>query len=394
MQKFKIILVKNWQKSAILAAVCAIAYGLVFFRLNRPALLSSQELSTYIGSHFIKSIFHYPLNAPYNLVENLILRLHYSLVFIRATSAIYAIIIILLLFYILKSWLGIIYAASGSVVFASSSWFLQAARFNSPNIMLLGFLAPVACGIWIKRAHNRSLAIAISGLAVGLVFYIPGLIWFILAGIISERKTLLRALKRCSVRLLILTVVLILIILSPLIWSFVQHPSTVRQFFAIPYDLHWYRGVLFNLIRIPGEIFWRGPFSPVHWLGRLPILNVFEAVMLLLGVLAFWQNRKLDRTRILLIGLLLGCWLVALNGPAELTVILPFLYVLIATGFVYVWELWRSVFPVNPFAKAAGALILTVAILFSCNYHTREYFVAWQNNADTKAVYTQKLPEI
>ena len=152
--------------------------------------------------------------------------------------------------------------------------------------------------------------------------------------------------------------------------------------------------LLLNLARVPVEIFVRGPLNPSIWLGRIPVLNIFESLMLVLGAYSFWLKRSLDRTKVLVVGLVISLALITFNGATEITLILPFLYMMVAAGVVYMWDLWHSVFPTNPVAKSAGILILGVAIIFSCGYHAREYFVAWPNSPPTNAAYTQKLPEI
>jgi hypothetical protein len=394
MHQTKILFGLLWQKLAIFAAVLAAAFSLLFYRLDRPSLLSGKEINTVFDSQNIHRLLHNPLNAPYNLIEHFILSYHNTIVFARLTGVIIGIAVVLLFFFILKFWLSIYYALAGSLMFASTSWFLHTARFNSPNILLLLILAPLACGLWLKHSHKRGLVILVSAVVIGLSLYVPGLVWFILAGILIQNRTLIHELKHTVKWVPIMALLIFIIIISPLGWWLIQHPANFKLFIGIPRTINWDWKLLLNLARVPGEVFVRGSINPATWLGHIPLLNVFESVMVVLGIYTFWQNRKLDRTRVVAIAIAISLFLITLNGPSELTLLLPFMYMLMAAGLVYMWDLWHGVFPTNPVAKSTGIIILVVAILFSCTYHLREYYVAWPNNPQTLTAYSQKLPQI
>jgi hypothetical protein len=394
MNQSKILISLIWQKLALFFGVLLASFGLLFYRLNIPGLLSSKEVSTYNHSRSLNFIIHHPINAPYYLVEHYLTQFHNSIIFARATSAIFGMIIILLVFFILKFWLSIYYAVIGSLIFASTSWYLHTARFDSPNILLIGVLAPLACGIWLKHSNRVRFVLLICSVVVGLTLYVPGLIWFILIGAIGQRRIIIHELMHVPKWVPIAAIIIFLLLVTPLLWSFVQVPSTMKLILGVPVGIDWGWRLLLNLARVPVEIFVRGPLNPSIWLGRIPVLNIFESLMLVLGAYSFWLKRSLDRTKVLVVGLVISLALITFNGATEITLILPFLYMMVAAGVVYMWDLWHSVFPTNPVAKSAGILILGVAIIFSCGYHAREYFVAWPNSPPTNAAYTQKLPEI
>jgi hypothetical protein len=130
------------------------------------------------------------------------------------------------------------------------------------------------------------------------------------------------------------------------------------------------------------------------WLGKIPVLNIFEDIMLVLGAYAFWQNKTLVRSKLLVVGLALSLVLITLSGPVNLSIIIPLIYFLIVTGVVYMLQEWFKVFPNNPVARGLGVGVLCLAILFSCNYHLREYYVAWSNSPATQKVFDQLPPSI
>ena len=225
--------------------------------------------------------------------------------------------------------------------------------------------------------------------AAGIALYIPGFVWFVLGGLVWQRRIVLYELHQTKVVNKLLAGLLLLVLATPLIWASIKHPAVAQLSVGLPSI--WPSPVQFlqNAYHIPLQLFVHGPNNPILWLGQSPILNIFEDAMFILGVYAFWQHRELERTRLLLgLGVLCSV-LIIIGGLVTITALIPLIYITIAAGLLYTLEVWFSVFPRNPVARGVGILVLAVAMLVSCNYHLREYFVAWPNAPATHAVFTQ-----
>jgi len=80
------------------------------------------------------------------------------------------------------------------------------------------------------------------------------------------------------------------------------------------------------------------------------------------------------------------------NKAVNMTVMVPFIFLLIANGISYLLELWLGVFPRNPIARTIGVSLITLVVGLNCWYNVRNYFVAWPGATVTRQVFTNKQP--
>jgi hypothetical protein len=84
---------------------------------------------------------------------------------------------------------------------------------------------------------------------------------------------------------------------------------------------------------------------------------------------------------------LIGFVLVGISGPVPLSLLVPLLYMGIATGLAYLLHEWLKIFPNNPLARGVGLGLIIVAVAISCTYNYRAYFIAWPNADATKTTF-------
>jgi hypothetical protein len=84
---------------------------------------------------------------------------------------------------------------------------------------------------------------------------------------------------------------------------------------------------------------------------------------------------------------LFGFVLVGMGGPVGLSVLVPLAFVVAAAGIAYLLHEWLKVFPRNPLARGFGVALVTVAVLVSCVYNLRAYFVAWPAVDTTQTIF-------
>lgn len=369
----------------------ALAGSVLFFQLGGlVADFAPQELAVRESSSSLQRIIDNPVNAPHKLGQLVLQTVGFNgPMAMRSVSALYGLLVIFLFFSVLRHWFTMRMAILGTVLFAVSSWFLHVARLGTPDILQAGILALVACGLWLRFSKQRSWAILIASLVAIVCLYIPGMVWFVIALAIWQGPIILKELKRMPALPIILTGLASLVLLAPLIIASFRRPMLLANLAGLPEQFIGWQAIGKNFISIPVQLFARGPDNPVLWLGRLPILDVFSIAMFVLGTYYLYFRRRLDRTKLLLGILVVGSLLTALGGLVSLTILLPFVYIIITVGLSLMLQQWFTVFPRNPLARSLGVVLLSAALLVTVYYHTTRYFIAWPNNPQTQQAFNQ-----
>ncbi len=392
-KRLRLFLVGVWEPVLIGVAAIAILSGLLLFRLGSltPGL-SSPEVIAHKATSSLNLIVNNPLNLPYKALSyglnNLTTPNPWSL---RAASVLFATITILLFYYVLSRWYSRFIAILGALLFACSAWFLHYARLAIPDITLTLLVCSLAYGLWIRKT-KRSALVGIIGifLAAGLL-YVPGLIILVVIGGIWQSKHIAQHIKETKLTIPLI-IILAALLLAPLAFGLIKHPSLVRPWVGLPAG-HWPTLLDFikHTLNVPVQIFLRGPKDPVLWLGRLPLLDIFATAMFVLGAYKYYQHRKLDTAKLVFGSIILGSLLIGLSGTVSMIILTPFIYLLAVAGIDYLLTQWQSVFPRNPLARVIGASIITFAVLLSCFYNLRQYFIAWPGTPATKITFRHKV---
>jgi hypothetical protein len=292
-----------------------------------------------------------------------------------------------------RQWHNVRVAVLATWLFISSAWFLHTARLATPDIMwLVGILGLVVLFSPRKEGRFNWLSLPFLVALLGLIVYIPAMIWLVLFSVILRRKNIAQAWKASPHWLLrSLSVVVGLALLVPLARAFYYDRSLLLKWAG--YDGTMESPVLIGkqILSVPKQLFISGPLDPVHWLGRLPLLSVFELLMFIVGVWFYLRHIKAARSQFIIILSLLAWVLVGIGGVASLSLLVPVVYLVLTTGIAYMLHDWFKVFPNNPLARGIGVAVIAVAIVLTGVYQTRSYFVAWRYSPDTAQVFTQKL---
>lgn len=392
MKNFQRYLGHVWQPAMLYFAGLFVVFGLLFFRLGtlvKP--YSATEHTARQNSSNIGLIAENPANGPHKLGQYVLQAVgKKGPLAMRSISALFGLLAVWLFFYISRIWFTERMAALGSLLFVTSSWFLHTARAATPDILLMGILALIACGAWLRYSNRRSSSMLVAALAAALCLYVPGLIWFVVIFLLLQTKTIGQELRAIPSPIIMLSIVLWFVLISPLVVAGIRHPDFWYTIAGLPSELPSLNVIGKNIADIPVQLFVRGPDSPGSWLGRLPLLDVFSAAMLVLGLYRLYFQRKLDRTKLLLGSILIGAVLIALDGPVNLTILLPFVYILIMSGFALLLQQWFTVFPRNPLARSLGTILLSASVLLAVFYHVNRYFVAWPNAPVTRQAHSHQ----
>lgn len=380
----------SWQPVVLYGGLFAAFAVLLFWRLGTllPGYTQA-EAQTFQSSTSLRGIFDQPVDAPFTLITYGLSYLSaHSYLFTRITAIIFGLATLAAFCWLAQYWFGRRTALFATILFGTSAWFLHTARLGTPDILLFGVLALIACSVWLKRTNSRVALLFCFAIASGLL-YVPGMIWIVAIGTIFYWRTIRNAFRR-ELWLVSVGVFMILSALLPIAWAIYRTPELWKTFLGLP-AVGWpnWSAVAHNLYEIPASFFVRFfDATPDIWLGKLPILDVFSMAMVFIGGYVCIKHRRLTRVKLIGFALLVGLVLASLEGAVSISILVPFIYLVVAAGLGYIIEQWLKVFPRNPIPRFLAIGLISVAVLAASGYSLRHYFSAWPENRDTRAVYS------
>jgi uncharacterized membrane protein len=385
--------------ATVFAGLSAFAVLLLFFALGSLVPGYSQsELSALQASGRVSDILHNPVFLPHKLALFLIESAgQYSPWATRAVSALLGLVIIMLFYRIARQLFTARMAILATLLFASSTWMLQVMRMATPEVAYLFALALVWCGLQVRNSQFGLKQFIVCGLVCVLLIYTPGMALVVIALLLWQSKSIAKVLARQPLPVTAGVLCGMVILLMPLLYGLVLHPNLLLTLAGLPDHLGSLSDFGLRLAHVPYWLFIRGPAGAGQWYDKSPVFDLFSAAMIIIGLYALAKQYRLDRTIVIFVFLLLGSVLVALNGPVTFSIMVPFMYLLIAAGISLLLDRWFSVFPRNPLAHNVGATLLTVGILLAGFYQISHYFIAWPNTPATKAAFNLRVmtgPEI
>jgi hypothetical protein len=393
----------GWKQIKILTAALVIAglfFGLFIWRLGTltPGI-STAEASARLSSSTFHGIINNPINAPQSLIQMLF---HYlnpgSIFLLRLTSVIWACVFILCFYHLAGRWFGRVVGSLSTLLFASTPWFILSSRSAGPMIMLLMPLAIAASYTWaIKRKCRVDLAAIALAVVVSIGIYTPGTLWFIIVATYFARKQLKAFITRINTLTLVLCLLTILVILTPLTRAIVLDWEVIKPLLLIPTTFIGVYGFIKAFAWSSLAIVWRTRNHLDMSIGRWPMLNTVQAVLLIFGVIAM-STQALGVGCMLMIFIILSIFAGAINsgmvinnGSAPLVFMaLPALSMFVAAGLRYLYIEWKSIFPRNPLPKTLAISLMVVLVAMQIFFGIRYALVAWPHTADTLSLYVLK----
>ncbi len=362
--------------------------GLLLFKLSSlVAGTSPGEHKAMAASSSLRNILDNPLYAPHSILLWIAQKIAPGNIgWARLGSVLTALVSAILLFYIIRKWHSDRVAFITTILYVCSSWFLHVGRMAMPDIAHTCILGAIAFGIWSQK--NRPLHWELPALLAAFLYllYTPGMIWIVVFAFIIGRRRILSTIKRNRSGALLATFFVLLCIL-PLARAFVLKPELVHSYLGLPASLAMLSAVPKAIGLVFVRLFWHGPDNPQLWLGRLPLLDYCSAGLGLLGLYNYIKHINLDRSKIVLGGMIFAILLISC-GVISLTILLPFIYLLVGGGIAYIFTNWLRVFPRNPFAFGLLIALLTITTAVVTYYNLSSYFVAWPQAPATKQVFS------
>jgi len=382
----------NWPMIVLYAAIFTLLGGALFWKLGTLLPGYSQgELHAYHGFAGLKALLDNPINAPYVLaVKGLNYLIHDNLITTRLVSAASGVIVLGSFAVLLRRWHGKWTAVFGTLLFGLSAWFLHIARLGTPEVLLFGIFVLSVCGFWLRKT-NSSWALVCCFILSACLLYTPGMIWFIGLGLLWQWKTIDAIFKKHLV-LVTIGALLFVVALIPLGWAIFVHHHLAMTLLGLPANWLSPLAMAENILKVPFHLFVRNEATPATWLGTAPILDVFSLTMFILGGYTYIKKARLLRTRLFLSLFILTGALMAIGSVITFTVILPFVYLIIAAGVSRLIDLWIDVFPRNPIAKVVGWSAVSLVVVLACSFQVTHYFIGFPHANTTKEVFSVQKP--
>lgn len=391
--KVRQYLIIHWRQVLTGTVLALAVLGALIWQLNSlvPGY-SPAEVATYNNSLSLRAILDNPLNAPFLIAVRALIFIHPdSYLAVRIVSAVVGLVTLIVFALLLNHWHNTRTAVIGTFLFGLSAWFLHTARLGTPDVLLFGVFVLAAAGFWLKQTNNR-LALFACFLGTAMLLYVPGMIWFIILGMIWQWKSIDRVFKR-HLGIVSAGTLLLLGALVPLGWALYKHHNLIRPYLGLPdsWPTPWV--MIRHAVEAPFHLFVRNAPDPATWLGTAPIFDVFTLAMLAVGAFIYLRNVRLARTPIFLFIFLFTWAMMIIGSPAiSFTVIIPFLYIVIAGGANYLLQQWFTVFPKNPIARSIGWGLVSIVVALSCGYQLTHYFIGWPQTTATHEVFTAQKP--
>jgi hypothetical protein len=383
----------NWRWLITAIVIVGLAVFTLSLQINTIVPGQNQfEKSALANIDTFPNPLHRSVNAPYNMVAFAAGKiLGNPLYGARLTSVLFALMAAVCFFYLIKMWFNWRMATIGTCLFITSSWMLNFSHQAAPiSVQVFApLLALIAFTIASKAGEHKERAFIAFAASLALAAYIPYTPWVLIVAltifIIKQRRLLLKMPSKA----IIFSAAVYLILLTPLFISLSSHPGQILELFGLPSSMPAFSVYFKQLGNLILSIAIRSPFIPEIHLDHLPILDIFTATMFVFGLYYFIRRLPKLRSLIIVSSLVLLTLILPIspNYQYNVAVLLPLIYICVATGIVKMLKLWYQYFPRNPLARNIGVCLLVAVIGFSCYYNLRAYFIAWPNSSDTKAVY-------
>ncbi len=353
--------------------------------------MSAQEIiasSTPVG---LSGIFNHPLDLPIKLVRSIVFFgiPDHGQTLSRLPNAFFGLLAIFSFATLVWLWHGGRTAFFATAMFASSAWTLHVSRYASSDVLYLWAIPTILLiQVFLHRYGDKPIVWYGCLLIWGLLLYIPGMIWLMVAQIICQRGLLVKTLRHyTSLTHRLLSVVAVFVWLPLLIIDLLRNGQLII-WLGLPVNFDGGIGhVIKQIVAVPVHLFVRGPQYPDLWLDKLPILDIFTLVTCAVGIYFYARNWKATRSQTLLAMSGVGILLVGLSGAVSISTLVALAYIFVAAGIAYLLTDWLKVFPLNPLARGLGIALVSVAVLLSCAYNLRSYFIAWPHNEATRVTF-------
>jgi hypothetical protein len=379
-----------------LLAIClllAIVYFIFLWHLsNLTPGLSPSESAIEVKNWSFGDALTDPTNAPFRLLQSIIVSISpHSVISLRLASVIMASVFGFCFYKLAVGWFGKAIGLYGTFIFITLPLFVVSARQATSEIM---FFAPIVL-LWlfwllVKKTKHASWLWLLLVVAGGLSLYTPGMLWWLIGAYFISRHQLSDATSEVPIKISILGLLLLMISVSPLIVSIVQHPDNFKVILALPQQLASPLDIGKHIGWMALGLFAKTGTDSLIIIGRLPVLNFLVLALMFFGAYAM-RKAALAKTIGLIASILLATLLAGINNSVPFLALgLPAAIILATAGLRYLYIEWRTIFPRNPLAKNFALALLALVTLAQVYYGLHYSLIAWPNSQTVKHLYVLK----
>ncbi|MFO0920446.1 MAG: hypothetical protein U0451_02125 [Candidatus Saccharimonadales bacterium] len=328
-----------------------------------------------------------PVNLPVFVVHKISLYINNQISTLRTVNALLGICAVVLMFFVVKNWQTTRIAVMTCVLYITATWFLITTRNATPVVGLLFSVIIPLLVIWNQITTKHKFALVITALVIGMLLYLPGMIWFFLAGLIWKAKSIYKLLRYSPSWNVIAAISVFIIILIPFALN-ITDMNFISSISGINFSDFSIVAYTKNLAIFPVNLFLNSGFHNSSNLGGQAIFDVFVSVLIVAGTINIIKKWRKSRSRFILVTLLISYLLIGLGPNIPYAITLPFFILLISNGLSWLLQQWLTVFPRNPLAQNTGIALIVAAIAMSSIYNVYRFYVAWPHMNSTKTIYT------
>jgi hypothetical protein len=299
---------------------------------------------------------HNPINAPYKLLDFVFFRINpHNATLARLASVVFALTAVALFFSIMYRWHGKRTAILATVLFGTSSWLLHVGRLGvGGGTLVLVPLILILFVSWLNATERHGSALVCMAIVTAFALFTAGAVWFLAASYLLAWKTISKHVAAVRQREKVLSAVILVVALAALGYAVYRSPHIYKEWLALPTTFPAPLTLIRQWLDSAAFLFVRGPYAPDAWLAHTPLLDVFTEAMAAAGGYFYVTHYKNLRSHMLAAFLAIGSMLVALNGAAAMSFVVPVAYLIAGTGLTYALHEWLRVFPRNPIARGVG----------------------------------------
>ncbi|HEX6462634.1 MAG TPA: glycosyltransferase family 39 protein [Candidatus Saccharimonadales bacterium] len=387
-------------------ALIIICGGLTLWQLNSiPLGFSADEMNSAVAARHLKLNGSF-VDGPYIALQKVTLALfEVGTLGIRLPSVIYAILMVMAAYILLKRWFKENIAIIGTLLIVTSTHFLLRGRTGSPAILysLWPMLLLATGSLVIDRTKAWKFWLWCSFIIVGFMFYTPYLVYVALAAAVllfvspSGRQILFEA----KFGIAATSIFSLLLVVLPLGWSIYNHPEIIKPLLGITEALPSLQAITERAITLANGFF--DFLHPQLGLGMTPYLSLPALILSLYGLTRLCLKITEPRYTLVVSWFTLSILaIVIFNAPAALMFV-P-LMLLTIYGFYFFIRHWYELFPRNPYARMAALLPIAALLLVMMQFNFDRYFYGLARSNQVHELYDadikiakaqlQKLPPL
>ncbi|MGK2896440.1 MAG: ArnT family glycosyltransferase [Candidatus Saccharimonadales bacterium] len=334
-----------------------------------PGGISAAEMQSTVTSVRLPSIIQLAnspdslMHWPYHILQSLsISLLGVSILSIKLPSIILALGSVIALYGLLRIWFRQNVAIISAIIAVTTGQFLFYTQLGTPEISYLFWNAALlACASLMARTSRIHWLWLLGTVVLGaLSLYSPYQIYMVISLLFTSlfHPHARFIVFRQPVWLLALCIFIFTLLVTPLVLAFINDPALIMAYLGLPTDwslLSWEytKHVAFQYLA-----FWRAGNS----INLTPIYGLGIILLGLLGLYRLFTVKYTAKSYIITIWLACLIPILFFNIGAVSLTFIPIM-LLVAFAMDYLISRWYKIFPLNPYARVAGLIPLSVLVI-------------------------------